>query len=315
MLLVLSTLLLLVALPLALLLWCARPSSSVMVWGLKAVAVAGYGVALFYGGPWYMLSYYLRYGLIVLIAGAAGYGLWRMRAQPLWVRPHGWQWGTPVAAVLLLVFTGPVISGQYKAQQVPPDPVALTFPLQDGAFYVASGGSHDAMNPHMKVAAPELHAWRGQMWALDIVALYRLGNRAQGLYPTRLDRYAIFGVPVYAPCEGRVVAVENSLPDLVPPAADTTNKAGNYVTLRCGGEAYVLLAHLQHGSVTVQPGQRVSVDTQLGAVGNSGNTSEPHLHINAQRTVGQRTPIDAEPRPITFDGAFLLRNDVVRPTE
>lgn len=123
----------------------------------------------------------------------------------------------------------------------------------------------------------------------------------------------VIAVGGYAACDGRVEAVETQLPDLVPPAADTTNKAGNYVLLRCGPEAYVMLAHLQEGSITVAPGGSVAVGAHLGAVGNSSNTSEPHLHINAQRQAGGATPIDADPRPMTFQGAFPVRNDVLRP--
>ncbi len=312
MLLVVTTLVSLVAVPLLLLLWLARPSRSTAIWALKAVAVGGYVLAVFYIGVWQVLSYYGRYVLLALFAAAVFYGAWHVRTRRVWVRPKRWQWVGPAFALLLLAVTVPMLVGVVRAHKVPPDPVALVFPLRDGAFYVASGGSNGLMNPHMKVAAPELRAWRGQLWALDIVALHPSGNRARGLYPTDLDRYAIFGAPVYAPCDGRVEAVESQLPDLVPPAADTTNKAGNYVLLRCGPEAYVILAHLQRGSVTVRPGEAVSVGTRLGAIGNSGNTSEPHLHLHAQRSAGGETPIDAEPRPMTFEGAFFVRNDVIR---
>lgn len=311
--LIVANLAVLLVVPLLLLFWLARPSRSVVVWVLKAAAVGGYVVSAFYAGPWQVLSYYGRYVLLAMFAAAALFGTWRMRTQPFWARPQRWQWLGPALAALLLLLSVPMLLGVMRAHRVPPDPVALTFPLRDGAFYVASGGSHALMNPHMKVAAPELQAWRGQLWALDIVALYPSGNRARGLYPADLGRYAIFGEPVYAPCDGRIEAVETQLPDLVPPATDTTNKAGNYVLLRCGPEAYVVLAHLKEGSITVAPGESVAVGARLGAIGNSGNTSEPHLHINAQRSAGGATPIDADPRPMTFRGAFPIRNDVVHP--
>jgi hypothetical protein len=203
----------------------------------------------------------------------------------------------------------------YRSHQVPPAPVDLTVPLREGAFYVASGGSQPLTNPHMKVGDPALEAWRGQLWALDVVELYPSGTRARGLYPTALDRFAIFGTPVYAPCDGPVTATQDTLPDLVPPARDTTNKAGNYVMLRCGAEAYVLLAHLKQGSLTVQPGDSVATGAHLGAVGNSGNSWEPHLHVHAQRGPGGATILDADPRPMTFDGRFPIRNDLVRTNQ
>ena len=312
-LLIVSTLVSLVVLPLLALFWLVRRSPSVISWGLKAAAVGAYVLATVHLGGWQMLSVYGRVGLLGLFGVAAAVGAWRMRGAPVWKRPNGWQWAGVVGAGIVVVVCGIGLGGVYRSQQVPPDPVDLQFPLRDGAFYVASGGSQALMNPHMKVAQPGLEHWRGQLWALDIVELYPSGNRARGLYPTALDRFAIFDTPVYAPCDGQVAAVETTLPDLVPPARDTTNKAGNYVMLRCGPQAYVLLAHLKQKSVTVQPGDAVSVGARLGAIGNSGNSWEPHLHVNAQRGPGDATILDTAPRPMTFDGRFPTRNDVLRP--
>jgi murein DD-endopeptidase MepM/ murein hydrolase activator NlpD len=49
----------------------------------------------------------------------------------------------------------------------------------------------------------------------------------------------------------------------------------------------------------------------LGYVGNSGNTDEPHLHIHVQRPGPPSAPLSGEPRSVTFDGRFLVRNMVV----
>jgi murein DD-endopeptidase MepM/ murein hydrolase activator NlpD len=66
----------------------------------------------------------------------------------------------------------------------------------------------------------------------------------------------------------------------------------------------VLLAHLQHGSVAVATGDPVTVGDPIGRVGNSGNTTEPHLHIHAF------DPRTGEGVPIRFDGGAPLRNRV-----
>lgn len=58
--------------------------------------------------------------------------------------------------------------------------------------------------------------------------------------------------------------------------------AGNHVVLGAGSEE-ILIAHLKKGSVAVTAGQRVQAGQLLGVVGNSGNSTEPHLHIHAQR--------------------------------
>ncbi|MCS3664875.1 M23 family metallopeptidase [Salinibacter ruber] len=311
-LLIASALLPLLVLPGAALVWLTRRSPCRLLWGLKAAAVGGYVGLTYHLGSWYMLSTHGRYVLLGLFAVGAGYGGWRMRHQVFWTRPRGWQWAGPGLAAVLLLLSVVGLRQRSQAREIPAPPVNLTVPLRDGPVYVASGGSRSITNPHLKVDAPELQTWRGQRWGLDLVQLYPSGNRASGLYPTALARYAVFGAPVYAPCDGVVETTAGSLPDRSPPARDTARKAGNHVLLRCAPDAYVLLAHLKQGSVRVEPGDSVSPDTRLGRVGNSGNSWEPHLHISAQDTVGTSALLDADPRPITFDGRFPIRNDVVR---
>lgn len=146
------------------------------------------------------------------------------------------------------------------------------------------------------------HAHESQAYAVDIVKLNALGSRATGIYPNELDKYEIFGDELTSPCTGEVVQAENDLADLVPPNADPKNAAGNSVVISCKG-VEVLLAHMQKGSVRVQSGDRVEVGEPIGLVGNSGNTSEPHLHIHAEK--------DGKGVPIEFDGRFLVRNSIV----
>ena len=73
------------------------------------------------------------------------------------------------------------------------------------------------------------------------------------------------------------------------------------------------------GSVRVHPGDYVTLDTPLGAVGNSGNSGEPHLHVHAQRAGRIWDPFSGDPLPVRFDGRYLVRNDRVsvaaRPAE
>jgi hypothetical protein len=155
------------------------------------------------------------------------------------------------------------------------------------------------------------HASPSQKYALDIVRLNGVGSRAAGVYPSRLDRYAIFGSGVCSPCAGVVAEVVGDLPDLEPGHMDRCNLAGNYVMIKHDdADISVILAHLMRNSLTVQPGDRVRAGQLLGKVGNSGNTSEPHLHIHAKR--GGTSVIDGVGVPIRFDGRWLARNSVVR---
>jgi len=76
----------------------------------------------------------------------------------------------------------------------------------------------------------------------------------------------------------------------------------------------VLLAHLRQGSLRVGQGMRVTTDTVVGLVGNSGNTTEPHLHVHAQRPAAAgRPPLSGDPLPIRLGGRYLVRNDRITP--
>jgi murein DD-endopeptidase MepM/ murein hydrolase activator NlpD len=66
---------------------------------------------------------------------------------------------------------------------------------------------------------------------------------------------------------------------------------GNHVVLRLATGERLLLAHLRRGSVRVRPGQRVRAGAPLGRVGNSGNSSEPHMHLHAQTRGGTGVPV------------------------
>ena len=70
------------------------------------------------------------------------------------------------------------------------------------------------------------------------------------------------------------------LHDNIPFQMDSNNLIGNHVILYCKGYS-ILLAHLKKNSVSVSVGDHVEEGHFIGKVGNTGNTSEPHLHIHA----------------------------------
>jgi hypothetical protein len=180
--------------------------------------------------------------------------------------------------------------------------VHLDFPLRDGWFYVGQGGAATIVNHHYRFPA--------QRYALDVLQLNRLGLRARGLYPRELDRYVIFNHPVLSPCDGEVIAAVDERPDLQPPNSDREHVAGNHVVIACKG-VEVLLAHLQRGSLQVDAGMAVWRGTVVARVGNSGNTSEPHLHVHAVQA-GSGGIMRGTAVPIRFQGRFLARNATLR---
>jgi Peptidase family M23 len=180
----------------------------------------------------------------------------------------------------------------------------LQFPLSGGTYYIAHGGTGGLLNHHWTS--------KSQRYALDIVRLNVVGMRAAGIYPMRLDKYAIFGDVVSSPCAGVVTASGGDLKDLAPAEMDEGKVAGNHVVIRCdNSDAYVGLAHLKEGSVRVRVGDRVCVGQELARVGNSGHTTEPHLHMHAKRGGDPLSLLDGEGVPLRFRGRWLIRNSLV----
>jgi hypothetical protein len=171
----------------------------------------------------------------------------------------------------------------------------VAFPLAEGRFMVVQGGGASVINYH--AGHPR------QNFAVDITALNAWGFRAEGLAPRQLTRYAIFGASVVSPCAGTVIDVRRHLPDLSPPARDEANPRGNFVVVDCGPFA-IVLAHLQAGSVIAAIGDPLALGAPVGKVGNSGNTSEPHLHVHAVDRD------NASAVALTFDSRWPVRNSV-----
>jgi murein DD-endopeptidase MepM/ murein hydrolase activator NlpD len=128
-------------------------------------------------------------------------------------------------------------------------------------------------------------------------------------------RFFAFGQPVLAPASGRVVASHDGEPDhvarrspltLVPYAVTQAGRArrgadelaGNHLIVELDGGGYVLLAHLRAGSLRVDVGDRVVVGQQLAACGNSGNSTQPHIHIQAMDAMD---PLTARGLPMDFE--------------
>ena len=112
--------------------------------------------------------------------------------------------------------------------------------------------------------------------------------------PTRLADFACFGRRVLAPGTGLVVAAVDTVPDHPAGELPAASGWGNHVVLDHGTGEFSLLAHLQRGSVPVRPGQRVAAGAPVGACGNSGRTTHPHLHF------------DLLTRPVEGRGTFSL---------
>ncbi len=297
--------------PLALALWLrsARASSRVE-WGAVCLALVVYlTFVLVDGTAWATFGLAARGPLVFVVALLASHGLVRLRSLPTFRRPDGRAWAVFLTSAVLLALTVPGLPSVVQRHHFEGASVALAFPLRDGRYAIVNGGGNKVVNPHAAVPA--------QRYALDITKLGRHDMSSSSLASSDVTRYAIYGDAVHAPCNGTVLFRRDDLVDLVPPAMDPGNAAGNHVAVRCdtdaAGPVTVLVAHLAQGSVAVHAGEPVYEGQLLGHAGNSGNTTEPHLHLQAIR--GEAHDVDAfttgEPVAMLFDGRFLARNDVM----
>ena len=258
--------------------------------------------------PWWAPYLYLAFWLTLVLARAP-----RQFINFPWIPNGALDWAG------LAVFAGLAVAAALPMQQAIQGrrlPAAnilvdITFPMGPGTYLVANGGSNKMINTHLMTLRPQTErqaAYRGQSYAVDFIKIDTLGMRAAGWRPTDPSAYAIFGDPVYAPCEGNVIRILDGQPDMTVPKMDRSQLEGNHVLIQCGNFA-VLLAHLRYGSIRVTAGERVAAGEQIGKVGNSGQTTEPHLHIHVQRLPDSGPLLSGEPLHLTFDGEFPVRND------
>ncbi|MDF1820204.1 MAG: M23 family metallopeptidase [Alcanivoracaceae bacterium] len=300
-------------LPLLLLAWLSRfPARNRLAVGMQAAGTGLLLVALALVSPWMFLPWWLPWlYLLVWLAIVLTRIRTVIQANSPW--PRGRQW-LMVAVAGLLTVLGGAASVSALVGRVPPavQAVNIRSPLGEGLYLVAHGGASTWVNGHMKTldaSVPRFADWRGQSYAVDLIGIDTLGRRSTGWQPGDPAAYLIFGQPVLAPCSGNVISAEATLADMPVPVRDRDNMLGNHVMVQCA-EAAILLAHLRQGSVRVSPGDVVEAGTVLGQVGNSGNTTEPHLHVHAQRRAADGQPlISGAPLALLVDGEFLVRND------
>jgi hypothetical protein len=176
----------------------------------------------------------------------------------------------------------------YPASPETTTPAATVRLPSNQPLRVAWGGNDLKTNAHAATA--------DQRWAYDLLTEPYLNGSSN------LEDYGCYGTEVVAPISAVVHLAHDGEPDVAPGIPSNPAKPlGNFVSLKLETDTYLVVAHLREGSVSVKAGQRVEEGAPLGRCGNSGNTSEPHIHVHHQRQ-----PIDplhiglAEGLPLYF---------------
>ncbi|GAA4283205.1 hypothetical protein GCM10022261_07360 [Brevibacterium daeguense] len=173
----------------------------------------------------------------------------------------------------------------------------------------------------------------GLSYAIDFVPVDENGRSApftpgSFIRPEPPTTFVGFGRVITSPVDGEVVGLHDTEPDHdsyrgLPSVRYALtqrqrlrrgwlNVIGNHVLIETaispGTRVVVALCHLQQASVAVKAGQSLRRGDRIGLCGNSGNSTEPHLHMHA---VDGRDLIRANAVPITFEGSLPRNNAIV----
>ena len=125
-------------------------------------------------------------------------------------------------------------------------------------------------------------------FALDLLQRGK-NNSSAATNGVKNDDYFAWNQPVIAPADGVVVVADDGVADNQPNRAPGGNLYGNLIVIDHGTEEFTLLGHLKNGSLLVKPGDRVTQGQRLARVGNSGMSTEPHLHFQLMDTADWQT--------------------------
>src|SRR5271165_5445572 len=188
----------------------------------------------------------------------------------------------------------------------PSTPVAtqlpeIVSPLRGKNWVAANGPSNTSAHRRAMIVvdgAPHI----SQRYAIDWVQIGE-DNLTYTGDPKDNHSYHCFGAAAHAIAEAVVVEVKDGIPENTPGASSRAvpitleTVAGNHVNLDLGGGVYAMYAHLQPGSIRVKFGDKVTVGQVIGLVGNTGNSTEPHLHF---QLMNANSPLGSDGMPYTL---------------
>jgi hypothetical protein len=183
--------------------------------------------------------------------------------------------------------------------------IELPSPLPPGVWLAGNGPRNDS--DHRRSLVPLNGKARiSQRFAIDWLLVGPNGNTSHD-DRDKNENYWGFGQPIRSVASGEVTEAVDSIADNVPhaplPPITVATIAGNHVIVRIGPDRFVMFAHLERGSVRVRLGEHVTAGQLLGALGNSGQTTAPHLHF---QVMDASSPLAAEGVPFVFDRFTFL---------
>jgi murein DD-endopeptidase MepM/ murein hydrolase activator NlpD len=220
----------------------------------------------------------------------------------------------PVNVIVAFDAQGKVGGLFFKPAQPPTEPAATRFsdyrtktnlrlPF-DGEWFVFWGGRTREQNYHVIA--------RDQRFAYDILII-RDGSSFSGDSKIAANYYC-WNQPIYAPADGEVSESVDGIADNTPGVMNPSAAAGNHIVIDHGNGEFSLLAHFRNGTVVPKVGDHVKRGQLVGHCGNSGNTSEPHLHYHLQNAphFGEGEGLPAQFINYVADGKKVERGEPVK---
>jgi hypothetical protein len=185
--------------------------------------------------------------------------------------------------------------------QVSTQQLVISPPLRGSEWLAGNGPSNSS--GHRRALFPiSGTAHIAQRFAIDFLQLREDGKSYTGDQKDNKN-YRCYGAEALAVADGTVVAVKDGIPENIPGATSRAvpitleTVGGNHVILDLGNGRFAFYAHLQPGSLKVKMGDKVKRGQVLGLVGNSGNSTEPHLHFHISTS---NSPLATEGVPYAF---------------
>ncbi len=170
------------------------------------------------------------------------------------------------------------INGLYVSQHIPQNlpildrnttKMILPFNEEWNVFW---GGTSVEENYHVE--------YNNQRYAYDLL-IEKDGKSYKG-NSDKNENYYVFGKDIIAPCDGTIINIIDGVIDNIPGQLNPKQLTGNTIILKTANNEYLLFAHLKNQSIIVEKGQEVKQGEKIAKCGNSGNTTESHLHISLQ---------------------------------
>jgi hypothetical protein len=185
------------------------------------------------------------------------------------------------------------------------EPVPALSPPFRGGLWLAGDGPVNDSNHRRSIFAIDGHIYSPERFAIDWEKIGANNDTRNG-GSARNENWWGWGEPVLAVADGDITEAVDEFPDNSPrvlPPVTLDNIAGNHIVLRISQNRFVTYAHLQRGSIKVRAGDRVHRGDVLALLGNSGNSTGAHLHL---QLTDRNSVLQSEGVPFVLSGFTYL---------